>query len=292
MTLAQNIVVFSDSKKPPDEEYDDLVDAGKLPETSIVLPKTHLSVSQVHLYQSCPRAYYWRYVKDLILPPRARIVEGQAVHKSLEAVHRQHMSSGQPTTLDVLLDAHTDAWARLKTDIEEWDDDNEDKILKRAHSFLTQYHMKHMYKLKPAGVEKRFWMTVGQQQIPLLGYIDLIAEEETESAPDPANREVVDYKVVGRAKSQVDVDTDLQLTTYSRATGLSHVRFDQFVKTASPKVQITRSRRDLKSHMWAQEIFEEVAKAIAAGIFPPCDPGHWMCTENWCGFWRKCRGAK
>lgn len=292
MTLAQNIVVFSDSKMPPDEEYDNLVDAGKLPPTDVVLPKTHLSVSQVHLYQSCPRAYSWRYVKDLILPPRARMVEGQAVHKSLEVAHRQRMSSGQLAPLDVLLDAHTDSWAQLKTDIEEWDDDNEDKIVKRAHSFLTQYHMKHMYKLRPASVEKRFWMTVGQQQIPLLGYIDLIAEEEVEGVPNPANREIVDYKVVGRAKSQGDADMDLQLTVYSRATGLSHVRFDQFVKTVSPKIHVVRSRRDLKSHMWAQEIFEEVAKAISAGIFPPCDPGHWMCTENWCGFWKKCRGAR
>lgn len=293
MTDTGNVVVFSNSTKPPDEEYDDLIEAGALPETRVVLPKVHISVSQVHLYQSCPRAYYWRYVKDLILPPRARIVEGQAVHKALETAHKQRMTSGQRPPLDVLLDAHADAWAQLKTDIEEWDDDNEDKILKRACAFLTQYHRKHMHKLKPIVVEKRFWMTIGQQQIPLLGYIDLITEEETvDDAPDFVNREVVDYKVVSRAKSQNDVDADLQLTVYSRATGLSRVRFDQFVKTASPRIQIIRSWRDRKSHMWAQEVFEEVAKAIAAGIFPPCDPGYWMCTENWCGFWRKCRGAK
>jgi len=289
-----NVVVFTDSKRPPDEEYDDLVEKGKLPATTLDLPKTHISVTQVHLYQNCPKAYYWRYVKDLIVPPAARAIEGKAVHQSLEKGHRERMSSGKMAPLELLLEAHNDAWKDMKPEIETWDEDHdENSILKRARMFLTQYHTKHLPALKPVGVEKRFWWTVGQRHIPVLGFIDLILDKPKEAAEDPGNcPEVVDYKVVARSKSQADIDSDLQLTTYSRATGIPQVRFDQFVKTTSPTVKILQSRRDVKSYRWAEAVFEGVAQAINAGIFPPCNTGSWICTEKWCGYWSRCRGGK
>lgn len=281
-------VVFSESKRPPEEEYDLLVESGKLPETSLVLPKSFLSVSQVHLFQSCARAYEWRYVKDVISPPLARTAEGQAVHRSLELAHRNRMRSGQVTPLDTMLDAHNDAWANLKKDIEVWDkeEDDEERILKRARSFLFQYHSKHLPALNPITVEQRFWITMGQHNVPLVGYIDLIADDLT----DTDVREVIDYKVVSKSKSQSDIDNDVQLTVYAHAAGLPRVRFDQFIKTTAPAIKILRSQRDSRNYQWVQNVFVAVAEAISAGNFPPCDPGSWLCTEKWCGYWKRCRG--
>jgi len=282
-------VVFSDSKMPPEEEYDLLVEAGKLPETNVVLPKSYLSVSQVHLFQNCSRAYYWRYIQDVVVPPQARQAEGSAVHKSLERAHRDCLKSGQVTSLDIMLDAHNDAWKTLKPEIEVWDEDeDEERILKRGRSFLTQYHAKYLPKLKPVLIEKRFWISMGSKNVPLTGYIDLVADDLTDPAFTVST--VVDYKVVSKAKSQAAIDTDIQLTVYSHAAGVPRVRFDQFVKTTAPAVKILQSVRNVKSYLWVQGMFQMIAESIGAGIFPPCDPGHWMCTEKWCGYWKRCRG--
>jgi len=280
-------VVFSDSKMPPEEEYDLLVETGKLPSTDLALPKSYLSVSQVRLFQSCPRAYEWRYVKDVISPPQARMAEGQAVHRSLEHAHRQYMKSRKMVPLDTMLDTYNDAWNTLKTDVEVWDeDDSEERILKRARAFLLQYHTKYLPLVTPIVVEQRFWISLGKCHIPLNGYIDLIADDSA----DPDTREVIDYKVVSKSKSQADANNDMQLTVYSHAAGLPKVRFDQFVKTAAPAIKVLRSNRDRRDFLWVQDVFESVAGAISAGNFPPCDPGSWLCTEKWCGFWKRCRG--
>jgi len=34
--------------------------------------------------------------------------------------------------------------------------------------------------------------------------------------------------------------------------------------------------------------FARGLEAIKTGVFLPCDPGHWKCSEQYCGFWRQC----
>jgi hypothetical protein len=35
--------------------------------------------------------------------------------------------------------------------------------------------------------------------------------------------------------------------------------------------------------------FGAMHKAIEAGIFNPCEPRHWKCSQKWCGFWHECK---
>jgi hypothetical protein len=168
-------------------------------------------------------------------------------------------------------------------------------ILKRSKIFLREYHKRFMPYQEPLGVEKRFWISAGPQNVPILGYIDLIAEDtkpRSRHEPVMPQEEVIDYKITAKSISQDETDSSLQLTTYAHATNLSSVRFDMFVKTKSPQVKTVRSARTPQHWQWAAKVFTEVGNAISAGIFPPGDPSSWACTEKWCGYWSRCRGAK
>lgn len=290
--------ILSSSKLDPHDELEYLVETGALPACDLPLPQGYLSVSQIGTYLRCARQYEFRYVNGIIIPPRARLAEGTAMHKALEAGHRERKASGTTAPLSMLLDAHNDAWKTAKADIEVWeeDDDKEEDILKRGRIFLSKYHKEYLPKIKPVGIENRFWLSVGAAGVPILGYIDLIAEEEEahkkEHQTEVTGPEIVDYKVVGKTKAQSEVDNDIQLTVYSGAVNTTKVRFDMFVKKKDPVIQTVRSLRTPSDWAWAAEVFEGIALAIARGVFPPCMPTNWACSEAWCGYYKKCRGKR
>lgn len=282
--------IFSTTGRPPNEEYDVLVEEGMLPPCTVDLPNDYISVSQVSTYLRCPKQYEWRYVKGMISPPAARMAEGKAMHKSVEVGNRERLLSGMLAPLDMLLDAYSDSWKEERVDVEDWDEDHtEDLILKRDRVFLMTYHKNYMPRVEPKNIEQRFWLTTRNLHIPVLGYIDLIAQDN--HAENPEKEVVVDYKVVSRKIPQDEVDRSLQLTTYSRAANASHVRFDAFVKTKTPKVVILKSGRTLKDWLWGEQVIEGVASAITAGVFPPCLPTDYSCSAKWCGYYSRCRGG-
>jgi len=286
-----------------DAEYQHLIEEVSIEECALALPRGYLSVSQVNTYRRCPRQYYFRYIKDLIRAPSVSLVEGNAVHKGLAVGHEASVKSGT-APLDMMLDAYNDYWKRSKGDID-WQGEkeaDENLVVRRDHTFLKEYNQKHMPNLVTrvddvgAFVERRFWVTVGEKNVPLLGFIDLVAKNNTKffdnKSPDGSGEEeVIDHKTANKSKTQADVDGDLQLSVYSRVTGLTHVRFQCFVKTKTPKINAVASRRTIDSWRWAEFVISEVAQCISSGAFPPGNDG-WHCTPKFCGYWDMCRGKK
>lgn len=272
----------------PEDEYNRLVEEATLVESELTLPRGYLSVSQVSMYMRCGLQYAFRYVDDLIRAPGLALVEGTAIHRAVEVGLREKMESGTPAPLDVMLDAWRDKWAEASKDVEDWGDDGKyaaaREVERRATSFVRTYHTDHIPTIRPESVENRFWTTVGENRIPVLGFIDLIDAFK--------HRTVVDHKVVKSAKSQADADSDLQLTLYSKVSGTNEVGFDCFVKTKTPKVKSVRSKRTPTDHVWMERVFDHVAQAINDGVFLPADPTSWSCSPKFCGYYHMCRGRK
>ncbi len=287
------INLLSSSSLPPEEEYEYLVSSGKLPETNVMLPSGYLSVSQINTYTRCPKQYEFRYIKGVISPPQARMAEGSAIHNALEVAHQERMLSGTTAPIDVLLDAHNDAWKNHKRRVEIWDEESPEALIrKRARIFLSEYHKNYLPYIDPLGVEKRFWSII-KDNIPIVGFIDLIA---TDSNPrlqrvDAPEKEVIDYKVIAKKISQGEADGNLQLTMYSHATGIPRVRFDMFIKTKTPAVKSISAIRTSQDWKWAERVFTDIGHAISTGIFPPTLPTEWTCSKKWCGYYDLCRGS-
>lgn len=289
------MIVLSDSRANPDEEYEALVLQGKLAKTKVDLPVGHLSVSQVNMWLRCGRAYRFRYCDGIVGPPKAAMAEGKTMHRALEVGQREHMKTATMPPLDIMLDAYSDSWKIESADVETYEDASEKIILKRNRIFLTEYHKRVMPYTKPLAVEKRLWISTKNLHVPVLGYIDLVAKDDRPRdphAPVMPQEEVIDYKVMGKTASRAEIDNSLQLTTYTYATRLPAARYDMFIKTKSPKLATIRTTRTAKDWKWAETIFEEVAKAIAAGIFPPGSPEGWWCQKKWCYYWDLCGRGK
>lgn len=287
-----------------DAEYRRLVEEASIEECALQLPRGYLSVSQINTYRRCPLQYYFRYIKDLIRAPSASLVEGNAVHKSVAVGHEESVRA-EKVPLELMLDTYNDYWKKAKVEVDwkaEDDQVSEDLIVRRDHDFLRQYNQNFIPRLAPrvddrgAFVERRFWVTAGEARVPLLGFIDLVAKNETvfadaKSPKGSGEEEVIDHKTATKSKTQADVDNDLQLTVYSRVTGIVNVRFQCFVKTKTPKITAVASKRSVNSWKWAEFVVSEIAQCISKGVFPPGNDG-WHCTPKFCGYWDMCRGRQ
>ena len=120
---------------------------------------------------------------------------------------------------------------------------------------------------------------------PRRRYVDVIASVDDSDAPL-----IVDYKTAKRAKSANDLANDLQLAIYAWALGIERVAFVTLCKTKTPKVEIITGVVSPEQQAWAVQVVEGVMVAINAGVFPPCDPGSWICSASFCGHWGRCRG--
>jgi len=253
--------------------------------TSSLLPSGYLSASQINTYLRCQMQYYWRYVQDIVRPPKAVMAEGSALHKSLEHALRSKMS-GTGVYLSLMKDAWRQTWAEKEKEVEDWTDEGKSSFCQQAETrgmkFVEMYHEHFLPTIEPKGVEQDFQLLLGKSKIPIRGFIDLIDGVG-------ATKSVVDHKVVDRAKSEAEVDGDLQLTLYAQAMGISNVRFDCFVKTKSPKIVKLASTRSVRDFVWIELLVDRVVQGIQSGNFIPCAPGSWSCTEKQCGYFGICR---
>lgn len=65
----------------------------------MALPKPYVSPSQLNMYLRCPAQYKYRYIDNIILPPRSAITKGRAVHKGQEHNYRQKVETFQDLKL-------------------------------------------------------------------------------------------------------------------------------------------------------------------------------------------------
>lgn len=251
---------------------------------SALLPTGHLSASQIKMYLRCQMQFYWRYIMDIVRPPKAVMVEGSALHKALEHALGEKMLGNQVLP-SFMKDAWRQRWTQQEVEIEDWEGESKStayqQIEDRGMKFIEMYHDHFLPQIQPQAVEKDFQLIVGQSRTPIIGFIDLV---------DGAGLgTVVDHKVVSISKSETEVQGDLQLTLYSMATGMNNVRFDCFVKTKSPKILKLASTRTLDDYRWTSLLVDRVVQGIHSGNFIPCAPGSYTCSKKQCGYFDLCR---
>jgi RecB family exonuclease len=256
---------------------------GDIPKSAL-LPSGYLSASQIKTYLRCQMQYFWRYVQGIIKPPKASMAEGSVLHRSVERALREKMT-GQHVYLDLLKDTWRQTWTEKEKEVEDWEESDKtaycQEAEKRGMKFLEMYHEHFLPSIQPKSVEQDFQVLVGPSKIPIIGFIDLV--------DGAGSGTVVDHKVVNMAKPEAEVKGDLQLTVYAKATGLTNVRFDCFVKTKSPKIVKLSATRDHRDQVWLDLLVERVVQGIHSGNFIPCAPGGWSCTEKQCGYFDICR---
>lgn len=256
----------------------------------IGLPAGSLSYSQLYTYESCGVKYKYKYVdKKKVDYFSTNLFYGSVLHIGIE-----HFLKNKTMLLE---DRNHLSTKEMKKFAKEYlirskhKPDNEEK-LELKKNILALCELKNLWteqvgiNLNPTGVEEKIYIKV--DGIPYVIKMDLIN-----------NNKISDFKLTSRMKSQKDADNSLQLSTYSLGTGLSDVSFIVFkkpnfnLKTKRWKPELPKeinSYRSEKDIEWCREVLHSIYKMIMSKNYMYADPESYVCTEDFCEYWKICRG--
>lgn len=252
----------------------------------------YLTQSMINTFSRCPAQFERIYVNGERIPPGISARRGSSVHQAAEVNHGHKLHSDDDLPLDVLHDAARDEYMRLVKDegvfIPKKDAAQKEKLLNdglnAAIKLTTLYHEEVAPRIKPALVEERIMLDVGLPLI-LSGAIDCYTVDKW----------LPDLKTSDQSKTLNFADSSVQLTFYAMlihhytGTWPAKLSYEVLVNNSSPKVQsleTTRSPVDFAALLIRIEV---ICQQIFSGIFPPCDPGAWICSPKWCGFYESCK---
>ena len=208
------------------------------------LPGGYLSASRITKYLNCGEAYRRTYVDGKRGAPSARMALGSTVHKLAEIALRETIHAGGPPPMDYALGHADTAFDAAFSDVSQWEEDESPGGMKdQSVELYRLWHKVILPGLDPVSVEEKFTTNIAGAKV--LGFIDLI---NLGNSP-----EVIDLKVVKRAKSEKDVNNSLQLAVYSLATGIPRVGFHSLVKNKTPKAVPVMADLNPGQLKWAEE---------------------------------------
>jgi putative RecB family exonuclease len=163
-----------------------------------------------------------------------------------------------------------------------------DFYLSQGKALLSEFHKKSREgNFTVLAVEEPFQFTLNGMEVPMIGVIDLIEEDESGTII------VADYKTASKAYSEDQVDKNLQMTVYQMAAiemGYRDrqilLRLDCLIKTKTPKFVQYYTQRTENDLLRAQKKIPKIWDGIRKGVFIPNDTG-WKC--NHCTYKRHCK---
>jgi CRISPR/Cas system-associated exonuclease Cas4 (RecB family) len=265
------------------------------------LPKGYLSPSQVSLYWSCPKAYYYRYILGVKGVPSLKMVKGSVVHKATEITLQKKIDTGSSLPLDAATTLTADLYDDYTKDLTEIPKAEKGYVKDKTIDMFATYYREGIIKINPIAVEKRFAARLGD--VPVCGIIDLIDEvpgvlelgdysiDQVVDGKPPKVQVVCDLKTTAKVWSEQQLQKHVQFTVYSIVENNYRVRADFLIEgKKSTRYEPKRTLRTEKDRKQAIEDFQEVRELISKGIFPRTDPTSWKCSANYCDAYEMCRG--
>jgi len=238
----------------------------------------HLSVSQISMLMRCPMQYEWRYIKGVKAPYPVALAQGNAMHRVLQSVNSYFMLKKKWLKEADVADIWRTVWGETQKEVEDWGEESQESVLVSGLDLLRTYLREVADETVPVACEEFFDVKINGESV--IGYIDLVEKDS-----------VSDYKVVGRTPSQKDVENHMQLALYCI---VKQVKLGQIIALNKKKQEVTviPAKFNCKEWLgWFGDIIDRYAAMRKAGVFPPCQPDSWMCSEKFCGYYKQCRGA-
>lgn len=276
----------------------------------------HTSISQVTMWQRCPKQYEYRYVLGLKHPPTPAMASGTGIHAGLEANNRHKIVTGEDLVMDALLATVSDNHDKAMSEAGPEKEPGEKGRFKDENIEIARFYRRvQAPHIAPIRAEHTFTIQVPEDEkgayFPVIGYIDV---EATVYDPHlgqmaPRIRALEDYKRVTRnRKTQADADLSLQLTLYDYSTtttgtplpdviGLRNLGFNG-PKTRAQEgpgpytAPVYRSpflmEPAARKRKWERAIttVQQVQRLIRTGDFPATDN---PITCSWCGYLDICQ---
>ncbi len=252
--------------------------------------------SAVSAYLRCPKYFELTYIDGVRASLSSDLVEGISHHHALDEDNITKYKKGKPTTAKKHYECFADNFSTEKKNIKVWGD-KENTIINRGKLIINSYKVNDISNVVPAKINNKpaneyffkFPIEVGRETYFIQGFIDLV------SLPKKSFN-LYDYKVTKAAKSQTFVNGSLQLSIYTIAimkntlTKASNVNAGIISMVKNSMIDVKTGHRNMKQLAWSMGVVKEVIKAAEKGIFPMCNPENYLCSDKYCGHWKRCRG--
>ena len=251
-----------------------------------------ITQSMLGMFLRCAHQFERRYIKGEIIPPGIAARRGSATHKAAQINHEQKLHTKGDLPVGDLQDAARDHYVRQIK--EEGVFIPKDQIAEKdrhlAGGLDTAVRLTKLYReslapaIQPTLVEERLTIDAGLD-LPLQGTIDVLTEDHW----------LPDLKTADKSKGGGEAHHSLQLTFYAglvaHHTGKwpERVSLEILVNNKEPKLQSLPTTRGPED--WANLLLRVhlMLAQIQTGLFPPCDPGAWICSASWCGYFWTCK---
>jgi hypothetical protein len=244
-------------------------------------------------FYRCPEQFRRRWIEKEIIPPGIAARRGTAVHKAAAINHLQKITSKTDLPLGDLQDAARDEYVRVVKEgifIPKEEAPAASKLigagLDSAVSLTGLYHRDLAPQIQPIMAEERQVLDIGFS-VELQGTIDVVTD--TGWLPD--------LKTAAKSKTATEASNSLQLTFYA---GMYYSKYGKWpdklsleilVDTKEPKLQSLETTRGMEDWQNLLVRIQLMLAQVEAGLFPPCEPGSWICSPKWCGYYQSCKYA-
>lgn len=244
--------------------------------------------SEIQTYLKCGKAWDFRYIQKIVIPPRAALTVGKTVDKTVNVNLTQKVKSGiDLPKLDLLDIAATEFEKESKNT--DWGEDDPGQQKDATIEIVTLHSDKVSPIIQPATVQEEFFIETdaGYDIGGTLDYTDksgLIGDTKTSS------RQRASSYTTFRSFQPAIYDFAYGALRGEKSKGF---RFDVITKPSKTKsseylpISGTVTEDD---HSWLFSAINNVDKAIRAGVALPAPEGAWWCSKDWCGYWHMCKG--
>jgi putative RecB family exonuclease len=263
----------------------------------------HISYSQISTYLACSLKYQFRYVLRLSQERIGLALPfGSALHKAIERYYRA-LGQGKVEKAETLQELFSEILTAELTEkgrliVFSKEIPEEKSALAMGSAMLKAFcdsidpAREQIVAVELALSAMLYTEDGAPTDFQLVGYIDLLVKNVQ------GQLIVVDHKTAARAKTQAEVDADLQMTAYAYllaanryvlATALVPCRFDVLRKLKNPKLEHYHTQRSADERKRLAKIAGRVLAGIDAGVFVP--HRSWMCSDceyaNACSGWHR-----
>jgi len=250
--------------------------------------KRRFSASQLGTWNRCQLQWFFRYVEGIKSPPAVAMIVGTGCHAGIEANLTAKMA-GQSMAFEEVGELSRDA-VRREWGKEAPSDGADPNALADATDQAAGLAIVHARdaapEIVPIALEQKLEVDFPDYDFGILGYIDVLEDGR-----------IRDTKSAGKKPSAGAADSGdhaNQLTLYSLATGIPDVVLDYLVKNKTPTYERRQGTpRHAGDYVQLLDRFQRMYDGIESGVFAPAEPGHWVCSPKFCGYWDRCEfGAR
>jgi len=243
----------------------------------------HLSISSINTWIDCGLMYRFGKIDKIPIEFKADALEfGTVIHLVLGEYYEAKMIGDRMSLKDVhqSFEEHWHRVAEGRTDIKYAKGKDFETLLMEGKDLLTAWYMKLPEdNFKVLGIEEAFSFYIPGIEIPLIGAMDLIEEDEAGTII------ITDFKSSKKSYSVSEIDQNQQLTTYqiaAKANGYADreilLRIDCLIKTQKPKFQQYYTIRTEIDEIRLIRKIKQVWDGISKGVFVPNDTS-WKCKN-------------